>query len=877
MSTSATLLQFAAESVLCLVAVAGLALAARADLLGLDRAGRALLGSGFVVLAVAAFLQGSLLVERADGDRDLLVLRIAGAALVALGSVRWSTNRLGRVLLLVGLAGVVAAAVIDTRSSGRAANIVLMAGAATVGASLLAAGGRSIPVRIGVSAAVLTLAVVLGVSLALSVVLTRNVEREAARRYGSRTSDEAAAAVASARGSLTAARLVGGSLAGSARGGDLLVFARTATTAQQARARRNVDGALAELTSDRALAIDDPVLFVSRSGVPESVAPADLDNATRLGLAGNEVVAEALASRGSRQATTVVGRGVYGVATVPVFVRPPGRPATFVGAVVVAARLDDTYLRVRATGGEPLSFSFVTPTGVLARSGSQPPDPVLLRYARRVVSGGERPSGTEGDRFLAARPVASNGLAPELALVASAPTASVVDTRDALFRTLFIVALGSALVAVLGAALLGERIGGGLRRLTATADRIRGGDLAATADLRRADELGVLSSAFDAMTGSLRAMTDDLREAADDELRLRARLQAVVEGMGEALVAVDAHGIVTACNPAADDLLGVDAGTSAGRPLGEVVAFTPTDGDGPVALEAPDDGVAVVAGSVRTAFGEAVPVVVTAGAVRAPDGARSGSVLVLRDVRREEQVERMKTEFLANISHELRTPLTPIKGYAGVLERRPVDHERAARYAREISAGVRQLERVIGQLLNFASVAAGRLELARESVTAGELVASAVDRWREQVEGAPEIAARVASPDAAVAVDRTFLDQAVDELVGNALKYSPAGGRVRIAAEVSNGDSDGEWLRLSVADDGEGIDGAELADLVADFTQGDASATRAHGGLGLGLAFTDRVVRAHGGSLQYDGGSGSGATFTIVLPVEPSSAGGAGG
>jgi two-component system phosphate regulon sensor histidine kinase PhoR len=268
----------------------------------------------------------------------------------------------------------------------------------------------------------------------------------------------------------------------------------------------------------------------------------------------------------------------------------------------------------------------------------------------------------------------------------------------------------------------------------------------------------------------------------------------------------------------------------------------------------------------------AVPVVVTAAALREPDGGRAGSVLVLRDVRQEREAERMKTEFLANIGHELRSPLTPIKGYAGVLARRPLDEEQAGRFAAEIGAGVDQLERVIGQLVNFATVAAGRLELRPEPVPVWDLVDGAVHRWRERAGLGHGIARRVSPRLPAVAVDRRHLDQAIDELIDNAVKYSPAGSRVVISAALctegkTGPDGAGRSVRLSVADHGVGIDPRRLDRLVTEFAQGDGSATRRFGGLGLGLAFADRIVRAHGGTLTCTSTAGSGATFSIVLPL----------
>ena len=243
--------------------------------------------------------------------------------------------------------------------------------------------------------------------------------------------------------------------------------------------------------------------------------------------------------------------------------------------------LDDTYLRVRETGGEPLSFSLVAPAAVLASSGPQPPEGVLLAAAQRAVARSERTSDVVDDRFVVAR--VGRARMPDPARRPSwqssrrcpRPWWTTRATRCS--ATCSWSCCVATLVSVGGAALMGERIGGGLRRLITATERLQAGDLDARARVRRDDELGVLGASFDEMAGSLRATTDELRRTAADEARLRARLEAVFAGMGEALLACDLDRSVTECNRAAAELLGVDPDAVRGRPIDDVVRFTPAD------------------------------------------------------------------------------------------------------------------------------------------------------------------------------------------------------------------------------------------------------------------------------------------------------------
>ena len=228
----------------------------------------------------------------------------------------------------------------------------------------------------------------------------------------------------------------------------------------------------------------------------------------------------------------------------------------------------------------------------------------------------------------------------------------------------------------------------------------------------------------------------------------------------------------------------------------------------------------------------------------------------------------MKTEFLANISHELRTPLTPIKGYAGMLEGREIPPAQVKQFAAEIGTGVEQLERIVSQLVNFATMVAGRLDLRPEPVKVRDLVDTVVGRWKERVgraphdrpQGRPRRRQGGRRPPLPRAVARRAAGQRAQVLAGRRQGHAHGHGLCRTGPGGTCGSPWPTRVSASPAD--------RLDAIFEEFTQGDASATRRFGGLGLGLALVSRIVRAHGGELECESEVDGGSVFTIVLPEE---------
>jgi PAS domain S-box-containing protein len=388
--------------------------------------------------------------------------------------------------------------------------------------------------------------------------------------------------------------------------------------------------------------------------------------------------------------------------------------------------------------------------------------------------------------------------------------------------------------------------------------------------------VGALAGAFDAMVDAIEEKNAALGRAADDETRLRNRLEAVIAGMSDALVAVDTAGAVTACNRAAEALLGVRAEAAIGRQVTAVVVLA--EGDGTDAMERirsldarPWTALARVTGP----DGTAVPVAVSSGAVLGPGAEVVGTVLVLRDLRREHELERMKSEFLARVGHELRTPLTGILGYADILMRRDVSTAQARQWHGEILDAAKRQLRVVQLLEFFASAEAGRVMLRPAPTDVDRLVTDAVDAWAERLPDGFRIMTRLETDLPPVVADRRWTVLALGELIDNAVKFSTGAGQVVVRAARAEGAGGAGVVAISVSDRGPGMSLEEQARAFGDFEQGDASDTRSHGGLGLGLSAVLRIVDGLGGAVECRSAPGRGTTITVHLPVAASEHGNA--
>jgi signal transduction histidine kinase/ActR/RegA family two-component response regulator len=238
-----------------------------------------------------------------------------------------------------------------------------------------------------------------------------------------------------------------------------------------------------------------------------------------------------------------------------------------------------------------------------------------------------------------------------------------------------------------------------------------------------------------------------------------------------------------------------------------------------------------------------------------------------RDARAQaELASRAKDEFLAIVSHELRNPLSAILGWTRLLTQRQLPPEVAKPLA-TIERNARAQARLIEDVLDVSRIISGKLRLDLAEASIVHAVNDAAETVRPMAEAKSIELTTAVEPGISVHADQVRLQQIIGNLLSNAVKFTPARGRVSLDAKLV-----GSRLQICVTDNGSGIDPKLLSEIFEPFRQEDATTTRRHGGLGLGLAIVARLAEAHGGSVRAESaGRGAGATFIVELPARSSS------
>lgn len=488
-------------------------------------------------------------------------------------------------------------------------------------------------------------------------------------------------------------------------------------------------------------------------------------------------------------------------------------------------------------------------------SAPRPPAPATRTIVAAARAGrSDAASGLDpatGKRRLSVAVPHGPGGAPRAIILASADTAAADAGLAAAQRRLFAGCLTVGAIAAAAGWAVAHGAARPIEQLGRAAWSLASGDVDAAFPASDVAEVAELS-------GALGGLREQLVERGRLIGRQDTQQEAVLGNMIEGVLAIDAGQRIIGINRAAADLLGLDVEQVVGHPLQQAVRNPDLRR---FALEAIDCREPVEDDIVL--HGETDRTIRLRGSALRDVSAQGGAVIVLDDITDIQRLQRVRRDFVANVSHELKTPIASIKGFVEtLLDGAAEDPDDRTRFLEIIGRQADRLAAIIEDLLALSrleqSQAAGSLPL--ESKRLADVLAAVADECRPR---ATERSVRLeidCPPDVTADVNAPLLEQAVINLVDNALKYSEPGKAVRLSAA-----REGEAV-IRVGDEGCGIAAEHLPRLFERFYRVDKARSRKLGGTGLGLAIVKHIAKAHGGSVDVESEPGVGTTFTLRLP-----------
>jgi two-component system, OmpR family, phosphate regulon sensor histidine kinase PhoR len=506
-------------------------------------------------------------------------------------------------------------------------------------------------------------------------------------------------------------------------------------------------------------------------------------------------------------------------------------------------------------------FTIILPDGTVVGDSQENPDHMDNHAGRPEISAAISHGSGQSvrysktlDRRLMYVAVAVNVQGHLAGVVRAAFPVTSLETKMRAIR--WRMAGGGLLIAVLVgliSLLAARKISHPIEMLKQGADNFAAGNLAHKLALPDTEELAGLATAMNTMATRLdnRIVT---------AISQKNELETVLSSMREGVVAIDTGEAIMSMNPLAAEMFECDRERAKNLSMQEVVRNLALQTFVTKALKAEDsleDDIAFYRRAEIILNIKSSPIVDATGQ-------RIGTLLVMTDVTRLRRLEHMRRDFVANVSHEIKTPLTAIKGYVETIYNREVDSpEDTHRFLGIVIKHVNRLESIVEDLLSLSRIEREnfREALNLSAVRLGDIFQTVIQVCQNNAE-AKRIDIQIKrGEDLRVTVDVTLLEQAILNLLDNAIKYSKKGSQVEIRAEKQDG-----LIAIHIRDYGGGIAKRNLSRLFERFYRVDKARSRQLGGTGLGLAIVKHIVQAHEGDIKVESKLGEGSTFSIYLP-----------
>lgn len=456
-------------------------------------------------------------------------------------------------------------------------------------------------------------------------------------------------------------------------------------------------------------------------------------------------------------------------------------------------------------------------------------------------------SASNQDMLYLAAPIFSGGQV--VGAVRLAVSLNTLNTELAVIRQAVLIATSVAIILTIFLSIfMSGYILRPLSQLTEAIRRMTVGDFTETKLASSHDEIGQLNQAFNHMATQLRTQIDALQTES-------AKLAAVLAHMTDGVVIVDGEGEVQLINPAAERMFDVQGRDALGHSLVEIVRHhqivelwrqSRQAGEQQVTtLELPAEKLFIQI--IATSLKQALP---------------GSTLLLFQDLTRLRRLETIRQDFISNVSHELRTPLASLKALTETLQEGALEDPPAAqRFLLRMETEIDTLTQMVTELLELSRIESGKVPIQRKSLDPLELIKPSVERMRLQAERAGlELKLECPAELPRVVADADRVEQVLINILHNAIKFTPSGGKIVVSAYAEDG-----RVVFYVKDTGVGIQQRDLSRIFERFYKTDRA--RSGGGTGLGLSIARHIIEAHGGRIWAESSPGQGSTFFFTLPV----------
>jgi two-component system phosphate regulon sensor histidine kinase PhoR len=436
----------------------------------------------------------------------------------------------------------------------------------------------------------------------------------------------------------------------------------------------------------------------------------------------------------------------------------------------------------------------------------------------------------------------------------SRPLTEIALATYGMGKTVFAIILAIVGVSLTIALLFSLKMLSPIRKLAAFAGQVRTGNISGTLRIDSRDEIGQLAESINEMVSALR---EKIRTT-DAEKR---KLESVFSSMREGVMVLDAENRIESVNRGMVEMTG--------RPHGDVIQKTLLEAFRNIKLHDVLERFRVKEETLceEIGLGDYRPVMmdVTISAIRGETDAEQKTMLVFHDVTRLKKLERIRTDFVANVTHEIRTPLTAIIGFVETLQQGAIDDRgKTLEFLQTINENAQRLNRLVDDLLILTGIESGETNFHPERLTIGDALEQALAVVAERIsEKKLKLFKEIRQDTPPIKADKDQLIQILLNILDNAVKFTPEGGTITVTASPGTEQD----LLIRIADTGVGIPKGEIPRLGERFYRADKTRSRELGGTGLGLSIVKHLMKAHRGRMVIESSLGRGTTISLHFPI----------